>query len=288
MRLTLRIIRANPGFALTILLSLALGIGANTAMFSVVHGVLIQPLPYPESDALVGVYNSLTIQGQTFKNADLSPGMYAACLEGCRAFEHFGVWSSGAATITGAGEPEQVTAVTVTQRVFPALGVPASLGRWFSRQDDTPGTAETVILSHGYWQRKFGSDPGILGRTVVIDFVPRQVIEVMPRGFRFVNLAAADIFVPRRWGNARMRPDVFSYPGIARLRPGFTVDGANQDIARSGVRGGEPAPHRLAAAGPELRRRLHAAAVEGLGASRGERTAARQGGQIGRPALDRP
>ena len=231
-RLTLRMIRTNPGFALTVLLSLALGIGANTAMFSVVHGVLIQPLPYPESDALVGVYNSLTIQGQTFKDADLSPGMYAACLEGCRAFEHFGVWSSGAATVTGAGEPEQVTTVTVTQRVFPTLGVPASHGRWFSQDDDTPGTAETVILSHGYWQRKFGSDPGILGRTVVIDFVPRQVIGVMPRGFRFVNLTDADIFLPQRWGNGRMPPDGFSYTGIARLRPGFTVDGANQDIAR--------------------------------------------------------
>ena len=99
-RHALRMIRTHPGFVLTVLLSLALGIGAVTAIFSVVNGVLIQPLSYPEADALVGVYNQFTIQGQVYKDAALSPGMYAACQESCRAFEHFGVWTSGAATVT--------------------------------------------------------------------------------------------------------------------------------------------------------------------------------------------
>ena len=228
-RHALRMIRTHPGFVLTVLLSLALGIGANTAIFSVVHGVLIQPLPYPQADALVGVYNQFTIHGQVYKDAALSPGMYAACQESCRAFEHFGVWTSGAATVTGAGEPEQVTTVTATQGALPALGVQASLGRWFSKEEDRPGGTRAAILSHGYWQRKFGGDRAILGRAVVIDFIPHEVIGIMPQGFRFVN-HSPDVILAQRLSTSR--PDEFSYNGIARLRPGLTVSQANQDLAR--------------------------------------------------------
>ena len=228
-RHTVRLIRTHPGFVLTVVLSLALGIGANTAIFSVVHGVLIQPLPYPHADALVGIYNRLTISGQVYEDAALSPGMYAACRDDCRAFEHFGVWSSGAATVTGAGEAEQVATVTVTHGVLPAFGVPASLGRWFSPEDDSPGGARTAILSHGYWQRRFGGDPEILGRTVAIDFVPHQIVGVMPRDFRFVDLSP-DLFLAQRL--ATNRADEFSYNGIGRLKPGLSVAQANEDIAR--------------------------------------------------------
>ena len=100
-RHTARLIRTRPGFVLTVVLSLALGIGANATIFSVVHGVLIQPLPYPHADELVGIYNRVTISGQVFEDAGLSPGMYAACRDDCQGFEQFGVWTSGAATITG-------------------------------------------------------------------------------------------------------------------------------------------------------------------------------------------
>src|SRR5437867_3802343 len=158
-RHTLRMIRTKPGFSVAALLSLALGIGANTAIFSVLNAVLIRPLPYPGSDALVRVSNRLVIQGQVFEDTDLSPGMYAACKESARAFESFGVWTPGTATVTGLGDPEQLVTVTATQGVLPALGVQAYIGRWFSSQDDSPGTPEAVILSYGYWQRKFGGDP---------------------------------------------------------------------------------------------------------------------------------
>jgi len=133
-RYALRGLRTNPGFTAVAVVTLALGIGATTAIFSVVHGVLIQPLPYPRADALMGIYNRLTISGQVYEDAALSPGMYAACRNDCRAFEHFGVWSSGAATVTGAGEPEQVATVTVTHGVLPAFGIPASLGAAGSRR----------------------------------------------------------------------------------------------------------------------------------------------------------
>ncbi len=197
-RHAVRMIRTKPGFSVAALLSLALGIGANTAIFSVLNAVLIRPLPYPGSDALVGVFNRFVIQGQVFEDAELSPGMYAACKENGRAFESFGVWTSGAATVTGMGDPEQLVTVTATQGVLPTLGVPAYIGRWFSSEDDTPGSPQTVILSYAYWQRKFGGDREVLGRTMVIDFVPHQVIGVMPRNFRLVNFAP-DMLLPQRF-----------------------------------------------------------------------------------------
>ncbi|MGH9718910.1 MAG: ABC transporter permease [Bryobacteraceae bacterium] len=223
-RHALRMIRTRPGFSAAVLLSLALGIGANTAIFCVLNGVLIRPLPYPEPDRLVGVFNTVVIQGQLIENAHLSPGMYAACKEGSRTFERFGVWTSGAATVTGIGDPEQIVTVTATEGVLPAVGVPAYLGRWFSPEDDTPGAPETAILGHGYWQRKFGGDPKVLGRTMVIDFIPRQVIGVMPRDFQFLNLSH-DVFLPQRF--PQVTPEEFSYSGIARLKPGVTLALAN-------------------------------------------------------------
>lgn len=226
-----RTIRTKPGFSVAALLSLALGLGAITAIFNIVDAVLIRPLPYPASDALVSVSNRMVIQGQVFDKAELSAGMYAACKGHAVAFENFGVWTSGAATVTGLGDPEQLVTVIATQGVLPALGVPAHIGRWFSAEDDSPGGPQTAILSHGYWQRRFGGDPTVLGRTIVIDFIPRQVIGVMPRDFRFVNLAP-DILLPQRFPNTRLRQDEFSYGGIARLKPGVTIALANQDLGR--------------------------------------------------------
>lgn len=239
-RYALRAMRLNPGFSVAAILSLALGIGANTAIFSVLDAVLVRPLPYPGSDALAGVANTMVIHGEVFEDAALSPRMYAACRESARVFENFGVWILGAATATGMGDPEQLATVTVTQGVLPALGVPAYIGRWFSNKDDTAGSPETVILSYGFWQRKFGGDPAVLGRTILIDFIPRQVIGVMPRDFRFVNVSP-DIFLPQRFPQSGSVPDEFSYTGIARLKPGVTVALANQDVMRVWKTWGETA-----------------------------------------------
>ena len=231
MRYAARMIRTKPGFSVAALLSLALGIGANTAIFTVVNAVLIRPLPYPQADALVHVANRLVIQGQVFEDSELSPGMYSGCKDIGRAFENFGVWTSGTATATGTGDAESLAAVTVTQGVLASLGVPAHIGRWFSLEDDSPGTPQTVMLSYGYWQRKFGGDAAVLGRTILIDFIPRQVIGVMPRNFRFVDLSP-DIYLPQRFPKGGGRPDELSYTGIARLKPGVSVPLANQDVAR--------------------------------------------------------
>jgi len=127
-RHALRTIRMNPGFSTAAILSLALGIGANTAVFSLVNAVLIRPLPYQEPESLVGVFNSGTIQGETFNDMGLGPGMYAALKEHSAAFQEFGVWSSGAATVTGSGDPEQIKAVTNDARRTTGVGCPANPG----------------------------------------------------------------------------------------------------------------------------------------------------------------
>src|SRR5262245_53936521 len=226
-----RMIRMNPGFSATAILSLALAIGANTAIFSVVNAVLIRPLPYPEPESLVGVFNSGVIQGETFNDLGLAPGMYAGLKEYSKTFQEFGVWSSGAVTVTGIGDPEQIKTVWMTQEVLVVLGAQPFLGRRFSIDDDRPGTPETVILSHSYWMRRFGGDERVLGRTVVIDFVPRQVIGVMPQTFRFLDLSS-DVLLPQRFPKAPPPFGDFSYHGIARLKPGITIDLANQDATR--------------------------------------------------------
>src|SRR6266542_2053304 len=226
-----RMIRMNPGFSATAILSLALGIGANTAIFSVVNAVLIRPPPYPEPESLVGVFNSGVIQGETFNDMGLAPGMYAGLKERSKTFQDFGVWSSGAMTVTGIGDPEQIKTVWMTQEVLVVLGAQPFLGRRFSIEDDRPGTPETVILSHSYWMRRFGGDERVLGRTVVIDFVPRQVIGVMPQTFRFLDLSP-DVMLPQRFARADLPFEPFSYSGIARLKPGITIDLANQDATR--------------------------------------------------------
>src|SRR6185369_3690844 len=147
LRHALRTLRLKPAFSIPALLSLALGIGANIAIFSVVNGVLIRPLPYPQPDDLAGVYASTVFHGQAFPSTPLSLGMFAAFEGASQTFQEFGVWTAGAATLTGAADPEQIATVTMTRGVFPALGVRPYLGRWFTRDDETETAQATVILS---------------------------------------------------------------------------------------------------------------------------------------------
>src|SRR5262245_27550810 len=145
-----------PMFTTVALVTLALGIGANTAIFSVLNGVLIKPLPYPQSEALVSLWHVVPGIPSLRGNLDCSATMYFTYREQNQMFQEIGLWSGGGASVTGGAEPEQVPALFVTYGTLQALDVQPSLGRWFSQADDTPGTPETVILTHGYWQRRFG------------------------------------------------------------------------------------------------------------------------------------
>jgi hypothetical protein len=180
-----RMLRLNPAFSMTAMATLALGIGAATAIFSVVNGVLIKPLAYPESDRLVTVGVSATFGNGTTPDFPLTPRTFAAYKENSRVFQALGLYRKGQATISSPGNPEQVNALFVTQEVLPALEVQPALGRWFSPADHQAGTPDTMILSNGYWHSRFGGDPAVIGRVTTIDFKPRQVIGVMPERFTF-------------------------------------------------------------------------------------------------------
>jgi predicted permease len=216
-------------FTAIALITLAIGIGANTAVFSVVNGVLIKPLPYPNSDELVGVWHSAP--GVNIPKLNVSPTMHFTYREEGQTFREFGLWSNGGVTITGQAEPEQVRSIDVTDGTLQALGVAPAFGRWFTKEDDTPGTPETVMLMPGYWHRRFGGDQSVVGRTLTIDAKPHTVIGVMPDTFQFLD-EQADVLLPMRFDRSRVFLGNFSYQGIARLRPGVTLEQANADVGR--------------------------------------------------------
>jgi predicted permease len=234
LRYAMRMLRRQPVFSLTAILTLALGIGATTAMFSVVNGVVIKPLPYPESDNVVTVGVSAVFGTQRTPDFPLAPRMFASYAAHGHSFQDFGLFTASEVTVTGSGSPERTDTLQVTRGILAALGVQPALGRWFSPDDHRPGTQDAVILSNGYWQRRFGGDPAVIGRVLTIDARPRAVIGVMPASFSIREILA-DLILPLRFDPARVDsplPEGFCCRGIARLKPGMTLTQANADVAR--------------------------------------------------------
>ena len=231
LRYVFRRLARAPMFTSVALLTLALGIGANTAIFSVVNGVLIKPLPYPKAERLAGVWHLAPGITGFPGDVDCSPTMYFTYREENRTFQDFGLWSYDGGTLTGMGEPEQVLALDFTYGVLNALGTQPAAGRWFSEADDKPGAAATMILTYGYWQRRFGGSASALGRSLTVDGMPRTIIGVMPQNFRFGNLDA-DLIFPAQLDRNKVFLGQFNYQGVARLRPGVTLAQANADVAR--------------------------------------------------------
>jgi putative ABC transport system permease protein len=230
-RYALRMIWTKRSFSVPALLTLALGIGANIAIFGVVNAVLIRSLPYAEPEKLIGVSNSAVFSGQVINDWPLTLDMYAAYNEQARSFADFGVWTAGAAAVTAAGDPEQVATVSMTHGVLPALGVQPYLGRWFSSADDVPGAQKAVILSYKYWQRRFGGTKSVRGQLVLIDFVPYQVVGVMPRSFEFLNVHP-DVFLAQSVASGAPGSADADYSGVARLKRDVSPAQASQDLAR--------------------------------------------------------
>ena len=234
LRMALRGMRRRPGFTLAVVLTLALGIGANTAIFGVVDGVLIKPLPYPDADELVSVEH--VAPGLNVDQLRMSASQYFTYREEGRVFQHIGLYGDGGRTITGIGEPEQARALFVTYDVLQALRVQPQLGRLFTEADATPtrpGVAPVVILTHAYWQRRFGGDRSVIGRRLIADSNPAEVVGVMPEGFRFLDMEpAAEVISLITFDRNRLTLDGFNFWSLARLKPGVTVAEANADIAR--------------------------------------------------------
>jgi predicted permease len=234
LRLALRGMRRRPGFTLAVVLTLALGIGANTAIFGVVDGVLIKPLSYPNAGELVSIKH--VAPGLDVNGLRMSATQYFTYRDEGRVFQQIGLYGDGGRTITGIGEPEQARALFVTYDVVQALRVKPQLGRIFTEADSTPRGAPyapVILLTHAYWQRRFGGDRTVIGRRLMADSTPVEVIGVMPDGFRFLDMEpAAEVISLITLDRSRLRIGGFGYSSLARLKPGVTVADANADIAR--------------------------------------------------------
>ena len=229
-----RRLRRSPGFAITLVLTLAIGIGANTAVFSVLNSVLLRPLPYPEPQQLVSL--DLDAPGapglaEFRSELRLSASMYFTFATHNRTFQSVGVWGPGTASITGIAQPEQVNTAQISSGVLETLNIPAFTGQWLTAADQDPHAPGRVMLSYGYWQRRFGGDPGVVGRTISVNSQPRVIAGVMPRGFKVVSYDF-DLLVPMGLDPVKEQLAGFAYRGIARLEPGVGIPQANADVAR--------------------------------------------------------
>ena len=234
LRQTARALRRNPTFTIAVLLTLGLAIGANTAVFSVVNGVLLNPLPYPEPESLVNVLTRAPgAPGANGGIADMpeSASMYVTYAENNRSFESLGVYSPFPLTVTSEKTSEQIRAVGISHGVMDALRVRPMLGRAFNGTDYRVDGAGTVILGWGYWQRRFGGDPSVVGRTLTSDSRQLTVVGVMPRGFRVVTIEP-EVLVPQAFDRARLVLVFFNYQMVGRLKPGVTFAQADADLAR--------------------------------------------------------
>lgn len=229
MRLALRRLLKSPAFSLTAAITLAAAIGANALIFSVVNGVLLKPLPFPEPERLVGVWH--VSPGFGAGPVNQSPSTYITYREEAGVFEDMGLWDDSSVTITGRGQPEQVDALYVTDGTLPLLRVRPALGRTFTTEDDAPGPADTVMLSHAYWLRVFNGDPRAVGQQLMVNGKPHEIIGVLPEGFRFLRYNPS-VVLPFRLNRATFVVGNFSYQGVARLKPGVTIEEANTAIAR--------------------------------------------------------
>ena len=226
----LRRFRRAPLFTLATLITLAAGIGANTVVFSVVRGVLLKPLSYPQPDQLIGLWH--TAPGINLKQLNMCPSMYFIYREQNRSFQEVGMYTEDSVSVTGLAQPEQVRALRTTEGTLPILGIPPMLGRWFDHQDDTPESPKTAVLTYGYWRDKFGSSPAAIGRTLTLDGEPVQIIGVMPQRFHFFDEDDLSMLLPLQLDRSKTVLGRFCYEGIARLKPGVTIAEASADVAR--------------------------------------------------------
>jgi predicted permease len=229
-----RMLRKAPGFTAVAVLTLAVGIGSTTTIFSVLDGVLLKPLLYPQPEQLVSVEVSPLALDASLRG--MAPEDYFVFRDQNRTFQDIGIYAETDTdrdvNVTGFAEPERVHALHATHGVLSVLGIAPALGRLFAASDDSPGAPHTVVLTHGYWQRKFNAAPSVIGRTIVVDGMSRQIIGVLPRNFRFLDMQDLALVLPLQLDRNKTQLANFSYFGIARLKPGSTLAQASADVAR--------------------------------------------------------
>jgi putative ABC transport system permease protein len=244
-RYGLRMMRRNPGFTTVAILTLALGIGANTAIFSVVNGVLLNPLPYPHPEQLVGLHQSKA----NFQTGSVSFPNFLDWQKDNRSFSAMAIMRGYSFSLTGAGEADQVNGLFISSEFFDLLGVKPVIGRTLRAGEDAIGAAPVVLIAAGLWQRKFGASPGVLGQAITLEGKRFTIIGVVPASIQLPvqHSRIGDVYVPiGQWNNPSLaqRSAPLGIHGVGRLKPGVTVEQARADMAR--VTG------NLAAAYPEV------------------------------------
>ncbi len=229
-RFGMRMMARSPGFTGVALITMALGIGANTAIFSLVNGVLLKPLPYPEADRIVYLRENNLPRGWT--SFSIAPLNFWDWQEQNRSLELIAAFRRTTVTYTGGDRPESLSAHLVSQDYLKILGGEPVQGRGITVEDLDPGREGVILLDHGFWEQSFGGDPDVLGRRMVLDGVPRTIIGVLPEGWRPLNRSGTDVILPLRpapwWQEAR---GSHFLRGIARLKPGTTVEQAQADLS---------------------------------------------------------
>ncbi|MGH7465118.1 MAG: ABC transporter permease, partial [Longimicrobiales bacterium] len=227
-RYALRSLARAPGFAFIAILTLALGIGANSAIFSVLNGVVLRPLPYESPERLVRVASRFPTLG--FDKFWISPPEYMELRERTRSFAAFGGYRTGMSSVGGGETPIRAVSSVATADLFETLGVRAQLGRPFNAEEDVPGGENVATLSWELWQRAFGGDPGIVGRSIIVNGNDTRVTGVMPPGFDVAD-ARVEIWVPVRLDPAnRQNRGSHFLDVIARLAPGTTLEQARAEM----------------------------------------------------------
>jgi putative ABC transport system permease protein len=228
-RHALRLLLRSPGFSATTILSLALAIGANASIFAVVQRVVLNPLPYPESDRIVRLDHWVPRFNGVLNIMPL--GVYYTYVDRARSFDALAAYRVAAVTLTGDREPEQLLAARVTPSLGAVLKVPPANGRWFTEEEGQPGAAAVAVLSHGLWVRRYGASPDVVGRSLTLSEVPTTVIGVMPADFAFPD-PHIEVWMPDQITRASGF-GTFTHIGVARMRAGVTVDDVQADLNRA-------------------------------------------------------
>jgi putative ABC transport system permease protein len=230
LRFGARTLARNPGFAVVAVLTLALGIGANAAIFSVVNAVLLRPLPWTEPDRAIMIWSRWTAFDKTW----VASGELMDYRRRARTLEQVAAWADGQVNLTGDGDPERVAAGGVTANTFSTFGVRPLFGRTFTAQEDVPNGPDVVVLGHALWSRRYAADPAIVGRSILIDGRPSEVVGVMPRDFvlptDFQNPEPSQLWTPLQLDPASTDHGSHGLHAAARLKPGATVSQAAAEL----------------------------------------------------------
>jgi len=228
LRPTVRRLARTPGFTIVSILTLALGIAGTTTAFSVINAVLLRALPYPESERLVQLWHAAPGLGMPqIEHSDATYTLYHE--KATRSFESLASYRFSSSNLTGGQDPERVSAAEITATLIPTLRVVPTLGRNFTAEEDRPGGAPVVILSHALWQRRYGADRSIVGKPIRIDGTAREVVGVMPATFRFPN-ESVELWTPMAIDRTQLNNANFNRNAIGRLKPGVTIAAAEAEL----------------------------------------------------------